>query len=97
MTIAGDVEVQVDSQPGTLIDLSTSGAQVVTISAMKPNRLVKLVLPADGGAITCKAKVAWARLEPRDGQFWYRAGMAFTTSDQAALEAFLKSHEAPRK
>jgi len=31
----------------------------------------------------------WSRLEPREGQLWYRAGVCFTNVDQLALETLL--------
>jgi hypothetical protein len=54
--------------------------------------MVKVTIPAPGGAITCKAKVAWSRLEPKSGQLWYRAGVAFTAVDQGAMEGFLRGY-----
>ena len=88
-----DVQLQVDGNPGKLVDLSLSGAQVLTPSAINPNRLVTVTLPMAGGAITCKAKVVWSRLEPRGGKLWYRAGVQFTAVDQRALESFFITHQ----
>src|SRR5204862_6901347 len=42
-----DLQVLIDGSPATLIDLSISGAQVVSQSALKPNRMVKVQLPAE--------------------------------------------------
>jgi hypothetical protein len=89
----GETEIQIDGAPGKLVDLSMSGAQFLTPSAMKPNRLVKVSLPLGDNVVACKAKVMWSRLEPRGGQLWYRAGVSFTSVDEAALEAFLGSRE----
>jgi chromosome segregation ATPase len=91
-----ELDVQIDGSPAKLIDLSVTGAQVLASTSMKPNRVVKLTLPNPQKAITCKGKVMWARLEPREGQIWYRAGVFFTTADQKALEAFLKGLESAR-
>lgn len=88
-----DVQLQVDGNPGKLVDLSLSGAQMLTPSAINPNRLVSVTLPMAGGAISCKAKVVWSRLEPRGGKLWYRAGVQFTTVDQRALESFFIAHQ----
>jgi len=92
VAITTEVDIQIDAAPGKLIDLSISGAQVLTSFAMKPNRLVTVTLPMGDNPIVCKAKVMWSRLEPKTGQLWYRAGVAFMTADQVALEAFLKSY-----
>ena len=90
--ITTEVDIQIDAAPGKLVDLSMTGAQVLTSFPMKPNRLVKVTLPMGDSLIACKAKVMWSRLEPKSGELWYRAGVAFTSADQIALEAFLDSH-----
>ena len=82
----GETDIQIDGTPGTLVDLSLTGAQLLTRSAMKPNRLITVTLPLDDSSIVCNAKVMWARLEPRSGQLWYRAGVAFTSADQPAIQ-----------
>ena len=89
----GETDIQVDGTPGKLVDLSLTGAQLLTATAMKPNRLIKVTLPMGDSSIACKAKVMWSRLEPRSGQLWYRAGVSFTSTDQLALEAFLREHQ----
>ena len=66
-----------DGNLGKLVDLSMTGAQVLTPAAINPNRLVSVTLPLGEGALSCKAKVAWSRLEPQSGQLWYRAGVQF--------------------
>ncbi len=90
--ITSDVAIQIDAAPGKLIDLSITGAQVLTSFSMKPNRLVKVSLPFDDSLIACKAKVMWSRLEPKAGELLYRAGVLFTSADQEALEVFLSRH-----
>lgn len=93
VTFKGEIDIQVDGGPGKLVDLSTTGAQLLTPSAMKPSRLIKVTLPMGDSLIACKAKVMWSRLEPRAGQLWYRAGVSFTSTDQIALETFLSTHQ----
>jgi hypothetical protein len=93
VTIKGDIEIQIDGTPGTLVDLSLTGAQLLTASAMKPNRLITVTLPVDDVSIVCKAKVMWARIEPRSGQLWYRAGVAFTSADQLGIQKLLAMHQ----
>jgi len=73
------------------VDLSTTGAQILSPGALKPNRLVTLLLPIGDGRLACKAKIMWSRLEPgRTGGLWYRAGVSFTSADPKAIEEFLK-------
>ena len=45
------LQVEVDGGPAVLVDLSTTGAQLVSPSALKPNRAVKLTLVVDGAPV----------------------------------------------
>jgi chromosome segregation ATPase len=93
-----DLPVLVDDAGALLVDLSIIGAQLLATTTLKPNRIVKLALPRDGGAIACTGRIVWARLEPdaATGALRYRAGLLFTESDQAAVEAFIAVHAAGR-
>jgi hypothetical protein len=82
-------DVQIDGSTGKLVDLSLTGAQILTSSAVNPNRLISVTITAGENAVVCKAKVMWSRLEPRGGQLWYRAGVCFTSGDQLALDALM--------
>jgi hypothetical protein len=90
-----DLQVLIDGCPATLIDLSISGAQVVSHSALKPNRMVRVQLPAEDNPITCKGKIVWARLEAGSTTgLRYRAGVFFTGVDERAVEKFLAEYVA---
>jgi len=93
VSFKAEIAVQIDGNAGKLVDLSMTGAQVLTPAAINPNRLVTVTLPLGDGALSCKAKVAWSRLEPRAGQLWYRAGVQFTTADQQGLESFFAANQ----
>jgi hypothetical protein len=88
-----DMQILIDGSPATLVDLSITGAQVISQAALKPNRQVRLQLPADDAPITCKGKVVWARLEAGSAAgLRYRAGVFFTGADERAVEAFVARH-----
>src|SRR3954469_18071535 len=87
--ISGDIEIQVDDVPATLVDLSVNGAQILSSTALKPNRAVALLLPVGGRSVLCKGKVVWARLEASSETLRYRGGIFFTHVDQRAIEMFL--------
>jgi chromosome segregation ATPase len=90
-----DVQVLIDGSPATLVDLSISGAQVVSHTALKPNRMVRVQLPAEDNPITCKGKIVWARLEAGSTTgLRYRAGVFFTGVDERAVEKFLAEYVA---
>lgn len=92
------IAIGVDDASGLLIDLSVDGCQILVPTAVKQSQAVKLLLPAEGASITCKGKVAWVRPEPpRDGQpAGYRVGVAFTKTDESALEALIVAHAAQK-
>jgi chromosome segregation ATPase len=88
------LEVKLDGQTALLIDISTSGAQVLSSGTLKPNKPVKMLLPSTGAILLCQAKIVWSRFEPpTPGKpMRYRAGMVFTQADAAGLQGFITRH-----
>ena len=93
VAVRDNTDVQIDGIPGRLVDVSLTGAQILLPAALKPNRAIKLTIPHGEAVVSCKGKVMWARLEPgmKGGQLWYRGGILFLSSDQAAVQAFITS------
>jgi PilZ domain-containing protein len=87
----------IDNMDGTLVDLSSLGAQVVSSSAIKPNSAVRLILPTEAGGITCEARVVWVNVERNTGSRSpiYRAGMQFTDVKTGELDGFLGFLDTP--
>jgi hypothetical protein len=91
--IRGKVEVLVDGNVATLVDLSTIGAQVVSPTILKPNQRVRMALNDDLGNVRFNAAVAWASFEiPPSSGPRYRAGLAFVDADAPAVDAFCIRH-----
>jgi PilZ domain len=92
--ILESINVAVDGAPGTLVDLSTLGAQVVSPRAIRPNRSVRLLLPSDQGGLSCEARVVWVCVEQgqANNHALYRAGVQFTDVDAPELDAFFSQH-----
>ena len=88
--------VQIDGEAALLVDLSLTGAQVLSCSSLKPARTVKMLLPSSESPVLCRGRIIWARLEPTSPgkPIRYRAGMFFTTTDQAAVQTFITRHGA---
>src|SRR5262249_32767051 len=61
--IATKVDILIDGNLATLIDLSTIGAQVVSPTILKPNQRVRMALTDDLGNVRFNAAVAWASFE----------------------------------
>jgi len=93
--MADAVGVLVDGNAGTLIDLSTIGARVVSTSVLKPKQRVRIGLADDQGSLRFNAAVAWASFEiPPNGGPRYRAGIEFVDADAASIEGFCHRHKA---
>lgn len=89
------VAVTVDTAPGTLVDLSSGGAQVVTASMLKPGQHVRVTFPSAGPLASGRAKVAWSRLEPPaqgHSDLQYRAGLTFTQIQPRVITKVLSEH-----
>ena len=84
------VEIQVDGNPASVIDLSTVGVQVVSGTILRPNQKVRVSIPNDDFVMRFRGAVAWAKFElpkPTDAPR-YRAGVDFTDADPAAVNDY---------
>ena len=84
------VEIQVDGNPASVVDLSSVGVQVVSSTILRPNQKVRVSIPNDDFVMRFRGAVAWAKFElpkPNDPPR-YRAGVDFTDADAAALDDF---------
>ncbi|HEY7790689.1 MAG TPA: PilZ domain-containing protein [Vicinamibacterales bacterium] len=89
------MDVLVDGSPVALVDLSTTGAQVVSPMILRPNQRVRVILPNAGGGLRLPAVIAWASYElPRQAAPRYRAGLQFEAADPASVQAFCHEHQA---
>jgi hypothetical protein len=90
--MAGRVDVVIDGRASVLVDLSTTGAQVLCPMALRPNQEIAMAWP---GQAQFHAKVAWTAFDMSgDGPPRYRAGIDFVDADPAAVSAFLQNHKA---
>jgi CheY-like chemotaxis protein len=91
------IELQLDGNPVTLIDISIIGAQVLSPAMVRPDQRVRVTVPRDDGAVRFRATIAWARFElPRragDPGPHYRAGVEFLDADAAVLEKFCEENQ----
>jgi CheY-like chemotaxis protein len=84
------VEIQLDGNPVSVVDLSICGAQVLSATILRPNQKLRVSIPHDDFVMRFRGAVAWAKFElpqpsspPR-----YRAGVEFMDADAAAVERF---------
>ena len=91
VAMAKGLQVLIDGNPATLIDLSREGAQVVSPTVLKPNQRIRLTLGDERGTWRVKAVIAWANFEipPR-----YRAGLEFHDVNASVIDAYMARHKA---
>lgn len=87
-------DVTVNGEPGQLIDLSVSGAQLQSLARLRPLKLVRLVVPGGSSDLKLQGTVAWAIAVPTAGAIQYRAGIEFVNPDKKKLHAFCEMHGA---
>jgi len=89
------VEIQLDGNPASLVDLSVMGAQVISATILRPNQRVRVSVPTDDFVMRFRGAVAWAKFElPRPTEPpRYRAGIEFNDADSAAMEDYCSRHK----
>ena len=84
-------QVSVEGIPGELVDLSVGGAQAVVRQMVKPNHLVRMVVPTGVSQLICQGRIVWVVYEqPLTSVSAYRMGVKFTEVDAGAVEDFMK-------
>jgi hypothetical protein len=87
------VEILVDGNAAMLVDISTCGAQVVSVTILKPNQRVRVALTDEDGALRFNATVAWAAFEiPPGSGPRFRAGIDFVDADGGSVADFCARH-----
>ena len=93
LVLSGAVEVTLDGNAATLVDLSTLGAQVVSPTVLKPNQRIRVVIADQRMNIRLTGTIAWASFEIVAGSGpQYRAGIEFVNPDAVALDALCRPH-----
>jgi hypothetical protein len=84
------VEIQVDGNPASVVDLSVVGVQVLSSTILRPNQKVRISIPNEEFVMRFRGAIAWAKFElpkPNDPPR-YRAGVDFADADAAALDEY---------
>ena len=89
--IVDGVDVQIDGNPATLLDLSLVGAQVVSATVLKPNQRIRFALTDGARPTRFSAAVAWASFEIPKGVPRYRAGIEFFDADPATVTRIIET------
>jgi PilZ domain-containing protein len=89
--IVDGVEVMIDGNTATLVDLSIVGAQVVSATILKPNQRVRMSINDGKRPLRISAGVAWASFELVRTGPRYRAGIEFFDAEAEAVEKFCEA------
>lgn len=93
-TIRDGVEVLVDGNTASLVDVSVIGAQVLSSKMLKPNQRVRVTFSDGQGMIRCNGSIVWASFEMPKGQpTRYRAGIELTSADVAQMTAYAERYK----
>jgi hypothetical protein len=91
--VVDNVEVLADGNPATLVELSLVGAQIVSVSTLRPNQRLRMSLPDASRPIRFSAGVVWAAFEmPKEGP-QYRAGIEFYDADADGVTRFIETNK----
>jgi CheY-like chemotaxis protein len=84
------VEIQLDGNGASVVDLSVIGAQVLSPTILRPNQRVRISVPTDEFVMRFRGAVAWAKFElPKPAEPpRYRAGIEFVDADSASMEDY---------
>jgi len=93
--IVDGVDVMIDGNVATLVDLSVVGAHVVSPTILKPNQRVRINLSDGKKPIRIGAGVAWASFELAKTGPRYRAGIEFFEAEPAPIQKFLDAKKKP--
>ena len=91
--VVDNVEVLIDGNPATLLDVSLVGAQIVSASTLRPNQRLRMSLPDASRPIRFSAGVAWAAFEMPKGGPRYRAGIEFYDADVEGVTRFIEANK----
>lgn len=89
------VEIQLDGNPATVVDLSGLGAQVLSATILRPNQRVRISMPTEEFVMRFRGVIAWAQFElpVPTGPPRYRAGVDFIDADAAAMQEYCERHK----
>ena len=93
--IRSGVEIQLDGNAASVVDLSVLGAQVISATILRPNQRVRISVPTDDFVMRFRGAVAWAKFElPKPAEPpLYRAGVEFVDADSTAMEEYCSRHK----
>jgi hypothetical protein len=91
VVITNNVEVLIDGNPATLVNISIVGAQVTSPLSLRPNQRVRMSIVDAERPVRFNGVVAWANFEmPKEGPR-YRAGINFSDAAPDTISRFIEA------
>ena len=92
------IEIQLDGNSVSVVDLSIIGAQVLSPNMVRPDQRVRVTVPGEEGPLRFRGTIAWARFElPRragEPGPHYRVGVEFLDADAELLDRYCQDVKA---
>jgi hypothetical protein len=89
--VSRNIEVLIDGNPATLVNISIVGAQVLSMSSLRPNQRVRMSLVDATRPMRFNGVIAWANFEmPKEGPR-YRAGVNFYDAAPDMVARFIET------
>jgi hypothetical protein len=95
--IQGDLEILVNGERGHLVDLSSSGAQILMGTHVRPQEILRLTVLHEAGETRLRARVAWSAAQTAGPQVRYRAGIELIDPDPELVEVLCILHGRQRQ
>jgi hypothetical protein len=86
--VTDGASVVVNGENGTLVNLSSTGAQLLVHMRLRPSEPLRLALVDSDSEVKVRGVVAWSSVEADNGALAYRAGVEFINPDALSLDAF---------
>ena len=91
VVLTRSVEVLIDGEPATLINISPIGALVTSAQSLRPNQRIRVSLGEAERPVRFNGVVIWATFEmPKEGPR-YRAGINFYDAAPDIVTRFIES------
>jgi hypothetical protein len=86
--VSDAVRITVNGHQGRLVNLSSTGAQLLAHMRLRPTEPLRLALVDAKAEVRVQGVVAWSTAEPSGAAVSYRAGVEFINPDSLRLDAF---------
>lgn len=88
----GRMKALLDGERCELVNLSITGAQILSRQSVSPHRSIQLTLLDGSAEMLMRGLIVWSAAETSGGGIQYRAGIVFRSPDVHILEGFCRRY-----